>query len=204
MKTEEQVAKLKRSLDSYFKKLSQLFEKNFATCSLLNHLFLNSSLGFNFNLETKNKFHNLIDKFLIELEGKYSSYSLLSPVVSSCLLNEINEEYFSLLDGILRKKIEEIAGLAKKEELSDFFCFLNLQNFAEFQESCLDANFLSKINEFVDQEFFLLGDLHLLFNKCDNGIQKNILHFLERSFQQNYPLNYDDYIRISEKAVYFN
>ena len=204
MKTEKQLADLKKNLDSYFKKLSQLFEKSFAICSRLQHLFLNSRLGFNFNLETKNKFHNLISNFLTELGGNSPNSPLLSSVVSSCLLREINEEYSFLLADVLRRKNKEVADLAKREELNDFFSFLNLQNFVEFQESCLDAIFLSEINEFIDQEFFLLGDLHLLFNNCNEETQKNVLYFLENSFQQNRPLNYDDYIKITEKAVYFN
>jgi hypothetical protein len=204
VKTEKQLADLKKNLDNYFKKLSQLFEKKFAICLRLKHLFLNSGLGFDFNLETKNKFHNLISNFLVELEGSLSNSPLLSPIVSSCLLREIDEKYHSLLASILKKKSKEIADLIKREELDKFFYFLNLQNFVEFRENCLDAVFLSEINEFVDQEFFLLGDLRLLFNNCNEETQKNILYFLENSFQQNRPLNYDDYIRITEKVVYFN
>src|SRR5437588_820736 len=125
---EEQLANLRKSLDSYFKKLSQLFEKSFVTCSLLKHLLFNSRLGFNFNLES----------------------------------------------------------------------------FTEFQENCLDTSFFSKINEFVDREFFLLGDLHFLFDSCNEDAKKSILYFLENSFQQNRFLDYNDYIKITEKAVYFN
>jgi len=204
VETKEQLANLKKDLDSYFKKLSQIFEKNFSTCLLLKHLFLNSILEFDFNLETKNKFHNLVSKFLAELEEKKSNYSLLSSVVASCLLREIDEKYFSLLAGALKKKIKEITDLVKKEELNDFFSFLNLQDFADFQECCLDARFLNKINEFIDQEFFSLGDLHLFFSKCNKKTQENILYFLKSSFQQNCPLDYDDYIKVTERAVYFN
>src|SRR3954466_13071634 len=201
---EKQLANLKKNLDSYLKKLSQLFEKNFAICSHLKHLFLNSRLGFDFNLETKNKFDNLISNFLTELGGNSPNSPLLASVVSSCLLREIDEKYHSLLASILQEKTQEIADLTKREELGEFFCFLNLQNYGEFRENCLDAIFLSEINEFIDQEFFLLGDLHLLFNNCNEETQKNILYFLENSFQQNSPLSYDDYIKITEKAVYFN
>ncbi|CAI2162089.1 11690_t:CDS:10 [Funneliformis geosporum] len=183
-----------------FRRISSILEeKNQGIAD--QHLFLNSRLGFDFNLETKNKFHNLISNFLTELGGISPNSSLLSSVVSSCLLREINEEYSFLLADVLRRKSKEVTDLAKREELNDFFSFLNLQNFVGFQESCLDASFLNKINEFVDQEFFLLGDLHLLFNNCNEEAQKNIFYFLENSFQQNSPLNYDDYIKITEKAV---
>jgi hypothetical protein len=204
VKTEKELTNLKKNLDNYFRKLRQLFEKNFAICSRLKHLFLNSRLEFDFNLETKNKFHNLISNFLTELGGSLSNSPLLSPIVSSCLLGEIDEKYHSLLASILKTKIKEVADLTKKEELDKFFYFLNLQNFVEFRENCLDAIFLSEINEFVDQEFFLLGDLQLLLNNCNEETQKNILYFLESSFQQSRPLNYDDYVKITEKAVYFN
>ena len=200
IKNQEQLEKLQEQIKNYIDKFTKIFLKWKSICLQLKNLFLESNFQeFKFDLETQNIFQEVVNNILKELKGEKTESNLISIILRINLLHQYAKSHNSL--ELTRNNLNELIVLQKNQQYQKFLFFLQVNNFDDFWKKCSDEEFLLNIQQFINEEFLIIGELTI---NLDEETKKNINYWLKKILvdqELNYLSNYE---KIIEQAVYFN
>lgn len=197
---QEQLEKLLEEIKNYIGKFTKIFLKWKSICLQLKNLFLeNNFQEFKFDLETQNIFQEVVNNILKELKGEKTESNLISTILRINLLHQNAKSHNSL--ELTRNNLNELIDLQKNQQYRKFLIFLQVNNFDDFWKKCSNEEFLINIQQFINEEFLIIGELTI---NLDKETKKNINYLLKKILIKK-EFNYlNDWEKITEQSVYFN
>jgi hypothetical protein len=136
------------------------------------------------------------------LEGEETKVNLLLRVCCLKLMQEYSKNHQSTK--LLETKIKDLEELKAEPNYQNFFNFLQLEDFNDFWQKCGNKNFMLTIQQFISEEFSVLGELRFLHDNFDENTKKIINYFL-RKILIDQEFNFlNNCGKVCEQAIYFN